>query len=117
MNKENTFSNLAVWCKSYYEKTKLKVHPSSVPVELVLEDVLGYVAILLAHDKGMATAFDALNVRVKDLELLVHQLTEQLVTENADKEISSISEERYVPIEIDEKSGIVKSITTKKVKK
>lgn len=79
MNKENSFSNLGKWCEQYHEKSKIKVHPSSVPVDLVLEDVLGYIAILMSHDNSMAKAFDALNERVKELEKQVHELTVQFV--------------------------------------
>jgi len=67
-NKQNTYSNLSAWCEKYHKDSGIKIHPSSVPVELVLEDLLGYIATLIAHDKGMATAFDALNERVKTLE-------------------------------------------------
>lgn len=79
-NKENTYTNLGAWCAQYHEQSGIKIHPSSVPYDLVLEDVLGYIAILMSHDKGMAGAHDHLVNRVKDLELLVHQLTEQLKT-------------------------------------
>lgn len=98
MIKENQFTNLGAWCDQYKEQNGIKIHPSSVPVELVLEDVLGYIAILMSHDKGMASAFDALNQRVKDLEILVHELTAQLM-EKAAKEVEQL-----------------KSTSTKKVK-
>jgi oligoribonuclease (3'-5' exoribonuclease) len=67
-NKENTFSNLRAWCEKYHKESGLKVHPSSVPVDLVLEDLMGYIATLIAHDNSMTTAFDALNERVKHLQ-------------------------------------------------
>lgn len=79
LNKENTYSNLRAWCEQYHKDSGMKIHPSSVPYDLVLEDVLGYIAILMSHDKGMATAFDALNERVKELEKQVHELNIQFV--------------------------------------
>ncbi len=97
-NKENTYSNLAAWCEKYHKDSGIKIHPSSVPVELVLEDIMGYVALLMSHDKGMATAFDALNKRIAELEVLTHELTSQLI-EKAAKEVEQL-----------------KSTSTKKVK-
>lgn len=67
-NKENTYTNLGAWCAQYHEASGIKIHPSSVPYDLVLEDVLGYIAVLVAHDNSMCTAFDALNERVKAIE-------------------------------------------------
>lgn len=87
MNKENKYSNLAKWCERYHEDNGIKIHPSSVPVELVLEDVLGYIAILMSHDNSTATAFDALNGRLKELELLIHELTAELTKKAQSEEI------------------------------
>lgn len=67
-NKENTYSNLAAWCEKYHKDSGIKIHPSSVPYDLVLEDVLDYIAILVSHDKSMTMAFDAINRRVMELE-------------------------------------------------
>lgn len=41
MNKENKYPHLTEWCKHYYEKSGLKVHPSSVPTDVVLDDLMG----------------------------------------------------------------------------
>jgi hypothetical protein len=41
INKMNTFPNLGKWCEDYYERTNLKIHASSVPVETVLDEVMG----------------------------------------------------------------------------
>ena len=74
MNKENTYSNLKKWCESYYEKSGLKVHPSSVPVDVVLEDVMGQIAQLLAHEKLNVTWTDYTNARIEALECKVEEL-------------------------------------------
>jgi hypothetical protein len=99
-NRENTYTNLGAWCEKYREDTGIKVHPSSVPVDLVLEDLIGYIAILMAHDKGTATAFDALNERVKELEKQVHELNVQFVeleskTGNTNFETADDIQERW----------------------
>ena len=87
MNKENKYSNLEKWCERYHEDNGIKIHPSSVPVELVLEDVLGYIAILISNDNRTANAFDAFNGRLKDLELLIHELTAELTKKVLSEEI------------------------------
>ena len=97
-NKENTYSNLAAWCEKYHKDSGIKIHPSSVPVELVLEDVMGYVALLMAHDRTTVTLMDSLTKRITDLETLIHELTAQLM-EKAAKEVEQL-----------------KSTSTKKVK-
>ncbi len=106
-NKENTYTNLGAWCAQYHEQSGIKIHPSSVPYDLVLEDVLGYIAILLSHDKGMATAFDALNERVKHLEkqLEMVELRTQMLVEGG-----NTLDERLKELEQ------LKSTSTKKVK-
>ncbi len=126
-NKENTFTNLGAWCARYHKESGLKIHPSSVPVDLILEDILGYIAVLISHDKGITGAFDAMNERVKtlesrigDLECLLHEFAEEFKTiaqSLTKKEIEEPIEERFVPLEVDKKSGLVKSVGTPKVKK
>lgn len=66
-NRENTYSNLAAWCERYHKDSGIKIHPSSVPVDLVLEDLMGYVATLLAHDKTTVTIMDQLSQRVAQI--------------------------------------------------
>lgn len=78
-NKENSYSNLAAWCERYHKDSGIKIHPSSVPVELVLEDLMGYVALLMAHDRTTVTLLDSLTKRVDDLEKSIHELTVTLV--------------------------------------
>ena len=82
-NKANTYTNLGAWCEQYHKDSGIKIHPSSVPYDLVLEDLMGYVATLIAHDKGMASAFDALNERVKELEQKIHDLGDAIIDINA----------------------------------
>jgi aromatic ring-cleaving dioxygenase len=77
-NKENIYSNLAAWCDKYHKDSGIKIHPSSVPVELVLEDVMGYVALLMAHDRTTVTLMESLTKRITDLEILIHELTAEL---------------------------------------
>lgn len=70
-NKENTYSNLAAWCEKYHKESGIKIHPSSVPVELVLEDLMGYIALLMSHDKTTVTLMESLSQTVNMLQTIV----------------------------------------------
>ena len=78
-NKENTYTNLGAWCAQYHEQSGIKIHPSSVPYDLVLEDLMGYIAILMAHDKTTVILLDNLTKRLDELEKSIHELTVTLV--------------------------------------
>lgn len=73
-NKENTYTNLGAWCEKYHKDSGIKIHPSSVPYDLVLEDVLGWIALLMAHDNSMSMVFDQLKEKVTELEKVVEML-------------------------------------------
>lgn len=73
MNKENSYSNLGKWCEQYHEKSKIKVHPSSVPVDLVLEDVLGYIAHLRSNVNMLMMGVDE---ALKQIATLQEQMTQ-----------------------------------------
>ncbi len=63
MNKQNKFEHLTVWCEAYHEKSGLKVHPSSVPVDVVLDELLGQVMAMTRH----------INMITNTLELITEQ--------------------------------------------
>ena len=80
MNKENKYSNLAKWCEQHYERSKIKVHPTSVPVDLVLEDVLSYIAHLRSNVNMLITALDNMEVRYKHIEEQLDMVNAELHT-------------------------------------
>jgi len=41
LNKQNKFINLEAWCEKYYKEAGLKVHPSNVPTDVILDQILG----------------------------------------------------------------------------
>lgn len=40
------FEHLQKWCEKYYEKTKLRIHPANVPQEIILNEILGRLAVI-----------------------------------------------------------------------
>jgi hypothetical protein len=38
--------HLKKWCDKYFEKSGMKIHPSAVPVDVILNDLLGRVDII-----------------------------------------------------------------------
>lgn len=75
-NKENTYSNLKAWCDKYHKDSGLKVHPSSVPVDLVLEDILGYIAHLRSNVNMLMNGIDVALKQIADLQEQVIQSSE-----------------------------------------
>lgn len=78
MNKINEFKYLKDWCDEYYKTVGLKIHPSNVPVDVVLDDIMGHITMLIAHEKQLISWIDfqikkleeeVLNLKVKILEL------------------------------------------------
>jgi len=118
-NKENTYSNLAAWCEKHHKDTGIKVHPSSVPVDLVLEDLMGYIALLMSHDKTNTTITDRMS---KLFDELYHAYGTHVVsTRDAllalDEKIMDL-DERFKKIEdilLNQAAQVVKE--TKKAKK
>jgi hypothetical protein len=77
-NKENTYSNLAAWCEKYHEDSGIKIHPSSVPYDLVIEDLMGQIALLQSHDKQLVNWIDFTNPRLANFEARINAIKEQL---------------------------------------
>lgn len=75
-NKQNTYSNLSAWCEKYHKDSGLKVHPSSVPVDLVLEDILGYIAHLRSNVSMLMNGIDVALKQIADLQEQVIQSSE-----------------------------------------
>ena len=77
MNKENSTPNLGAWCAQYQDKTGLKIHPSSVPVELVLEDVLSSSESLRKYCANLLAIYNDANERLTALEQRITELKKQ----------------------------------------
>lgn len=86
-NRENTYSNLAAWCEKYHEESGIKVHPSSVPVDLVLEDIMGIVAHLRSNINMLIGSVDnAFNV-IDEIKYKIEQV---------EKAVEAVKETRKV---------------------
>lgn len=90
-NKENTYSNLAAWCEKYHKDSGIKVHPSSVPVDLVLEDLMGIVAHLRSNINMLINGVDTALKQIADLQdqmvqsSELHNQTAKLINESTTK--------------------------------
>jgi hypothetical protein len=73
-NKENTYSNLAAWCEKHHKDTGIKVHPSSVPVDLVLEDLMGFVAHLRSNINMLIQSLDNAFNRIDEQEESIRRI-------------------------------------------
>lgn len=83
MNKIQKFPNLEIWCKQYYETVGLKVHPSNVPVDVLLDELVGK-NINLAHNQStLQSVLQHLNTRVGELEQLILKLNDTLLESKA----------------------------------
>lgn len=63
-NKLNSFPYLRAWCDKYHEDGGVKIHPTSVPTDLVLEDVLEGLEKLRADICMLSMAITGVNERL-----------------------------------------------------
>lgn len=75
-NKENIYSNLSVWCEKYHKDSGIKIHPSSVPVDLVLEDILGYIAHFRSNVNMLTNGIGIALKQIADLQEQLIQSSE-----------------------------------------
>jgi hypothetical protein len=68
VNKINEFKYLKDWCDEYYKTVGLKVHPSNVPVDVVLDDIMGHITMIVAHEKQFISWIDFARGQIKDLQ-------------------------------------------------
>lgn len=68
MNNVNTYPMLTLWCEKYHESSGLKVHPSSVPVDLVLEDILSKINAICFHEEWLKRKIEDLEYQVRRLQ-------------------------------------------------
>ncbi len=78
MNEMNRLPYLESWCKSYFDKVGLKIHPSNVPTEVVLNDIMEQLTMVICHDKSITTIYDHMNERVKALEEQLNSVTQSV---------------------------------------
>jgi hypothetical protein len=83
MNKENQYPHLTVWCKDYHSRSGLKIHPSSVPTDVVLDELLGQAMASMRHIQMITSTleliterFNKLNQDLKDLQDMVEKFNE-----------------------------------------
>jgi chromosome segregation ATPase len=117
LNSMNKYPNLTVWCEHYHEKSGLKVHPSSVPVDVVLDDLMGQVMATVRHIHMITTTLEKMTERFQELEAQIHELNVQFVeleakTDNTTLETAKDIQERWAEKATEE----VKPKATKKVK-
>lgn len=68
MNKINEFKYLKEWCDNYYKTVGLKIHPANVPVDVVLDDIMGHITMLIAHEKQFISWIDFARGQIKELQ-------------------------------------------------
>lgn len=79
LNKENKFPNLTHWCEYYHKESGLKVHPSSVPVDVVLDELLGHVMALHRRLEMVVATLEGITMRFEEIDKQVHELNIQFV--------------------------------------
>lgn len=83
LNKENKYPNLTKWCEYYHKESGLKVHPSSVPVDVVLDELLGHVMALHRRMEMVVTTLEGMTMRFEEVEQKIHDLGDAIIDTNA----------------------------------
>lgn len=74
MNNIQKFPHLEQWCKNYYDTVGLKVHPSNVPVDVVLNDLMGFMQATLHRMDMITTIMEAMSERALHAEERISEL-------------------------------------------
>lgn len=85
MNKENKFAHLEQWCKDYFETSGLKVHPTSVPTDVVMEDMLGRLNNLVREVFTLSERIR--EITQKDLNTNAPHSSDEVVNNNKTKRL------------------------------
>ena len=80
LNKENKFENLERFCKEYFESVGIKVHASAVPVDAVLDYILGIDRVVMATMQVMTERLNRLESNIFETNKI---LMETLVKTNS----------------------------------
>lgn len=86
MNKENQYPHLTVWCKDYHSRSGLKIHPSSVPTDVVLDELLGQAMASMRHIHTITSTLELITERFNNLQGLIAELTETMEKMNDERE-------------------------------
>ena len=78
MNKENKFPHLEEWCAKYYNNVGLKVHPSNVPADVILDELLGKVDSLRSYFDNLVAIYNNANKRITDIEENLEEIEKYL---------------------------------------
>lgn len=79
MNKENKFPHLEEWCKYYYDTVGLKVHPANVPVDVVLDNIMGQVIRVVGNVDNMTAVLEMMTKAIHRLELELLETNKRLL--------------------------------------
>lgn len=80
MNNLNEYPNLKKWCETHYENTKIRVYPQTVPMQTIIDQVLGRLelaeaalAVFCAQAQTDTTKVKEMEGRVKTAEKKIEQ--------------------------------------------
>lgn len=79
MNKEEKYPHLEEWCKEYYEKTNLKVHASNVPVNVLLDELLGRSCDYMHKFLMIIKTLETVTERLEDLDVKIYKTNQDLL--------------------------------------
>lgn len=89
-NKQNTYSNLSSWCEKYHQDSGIKIHPSSVPMDVVLDDLLGQSMETIGHTTMITKTLELIAERFETLEEMLEILKEQ--TDHLEQKVYELSD-------------------------
>ncbi len=95
-NTENTYPNLKKWCDLYHKEVGIKIHPSSVPTDLVLEDLLEYMGKTNRHIEFITKILEGINEKLYHLENDIVDCKEQLLKSTTPIEQAPIIELKQI---------------------
>ena len=68
MSNMNDYPNLKSWCEKHYEDTKIKVYPQTVPMQTIMDEMLGRLSTAEAALAIACAQAKEAYVRIAELE-------------------------------------------------
>ena len=66
MSNENSLKHLGEWCNEYRKRSNINIHPSSIPTDLVLEDILSHISYMDSRFEILAGQIKILQEKMDD---------------------------------------------------
>ena len=74
----NELIYLKAWCENYKEKTSIKLHPNNVPVDVILNELMGELSAVKSYCTNLHNIYDKTNERIAVLDKIMDEIIKKI---------------------------------------